>query len=261
VPPIAELTRIEPVHLARLEAHGVFTTGILLEVSETVTRRQYLADQVDASINDVMSWRDEALLLNLAGLRPEDHHLFIQAGLDGIRSILALDLPMFREALSTAATELGREPPPDLTIEGWWDQARTLDTLPTPERPITDPPPETGRAALVGLGAVILGILAGMAVAAAASYSLGFGPIDVSTAVVIAPGVFLVCGLVLGLIGGGLASLASFALVSSLLVVVAAPELSTSVTGGAVVVGGVSAGVVGYLAGRLGGRLAGVRVG
>ena len=33
--PITELTRIEPVHLARLEMQGVFTTGLLLEVSET----------------------------------------------------------------------------------------------------------------------------------------------------------------------------------------------------------------------------------
>ena len=48
VPPITELTRIEPVYLARLEKQGVFTTGILLEVSETPTRRQYLADHVKA---------------------------------------------------------------------------------------------------------------------------------------------------------------------------------------------------------------------
>ena len=41
MPPITELTRIEPVHLARLEKQGIFTTGILLEVSETPTRRQY----------------------------------------------------------------------------------------------------------------------------------------------------------------------------------------------------------------------------
>ena len=47
MPPITELTRIEPVYLARLEKQGVFTTGILLEVSETPTRRQSLADHVE----------------------------------------------------------------------------------------------------------------------------------------------------------------------------------------------------------------------
>ena len=46
MPPIGELTRIEQVHLDRLEHQGVFTTGMLLEVSETPTRRQTLADQV-----------------------------------------------------------------------------------------------------------------------------------------------------------------------------------------------------------------------
>ena len=48
VPPIDELTRIEPVHLERLDHQGIFTTGLLLEVSETPTRRQTLADQVVA---------------------------------------------------------------------------------------------------------------------------------------------------------------------------------------------------------------------
>ena len=52
MPPIDELTRIEPVHLDRLLRQGIFTTGLLLEVSETAARRQTLADQVDASTND-----------------------------------------------------------------------------------------------------------------------------------------------------------------------------------------------------------------
>ena len=55
VPPITELSRIEPVHLARLEKQGIFTTGILLEVSETPTRRSTLADHVKATPNDVCS--------------------------------------------------------------------------------------------------------------------------------------------------------------------------------------------------------------
>jgi len=82
VPPITELTRIEPVLLSRLEHQGVFTTGILLEVSETPTRRQNLADQVAATTNDVLAWRDEALMLNLAGFGEDEHQLFIQARID-----------------------------------------------------------------------------------------------------------------------------------------------------------------------------------
>jgi hypothetical protein len=126
VPPITELTRIEPTHLSRLERQGVFTTGILLEVSETPTRRQYLADQVDASTNDVLGWRDEALLLNLAGFGPDEHRLCIQAGVDGVGDILDLSLGDFRSRLARAASELDAESPTDLTIEGWWEQAKTL---------------------------------------------------------------------------------------------------------------------------------------
>ena len=127
VPPITELSRIEPVHLDRLEAQGIFTTGLLLEVSETPTRRQYLSDQVDATPNDVLTWRDEALMLNLAGFGPDEHQLMIQSGIVGLRDILDHDTEAFRERVRRGARELGREPPTDLTIDGWWEQARTLE--------------------------------------------------------------------------------------------------------------------------------------
>lgn len=132
MPPITELTRIEPVYLERLEKQGVFTTGILLDVSETPTRRQYLADHVGATINDVATWRDEALMLNLAAFGPAEHRLLIQAGIEGLRDILALDLATFRSRVARAARELGVEelgvdPPDELTVEGWWEQARTLE--------------------------------------------------------------------------------------------------------------------------------------
>ena len=127
MPPIAELTRIEQVHLDRLEHQGIFTTGLLLEVSETPTRRQTLADQVDASTNDVLTWRDEALMLNLASFGPADHQLLMQAGFEGLRDILGVDVDTFRARIATAATELKMDMPPDLTISGWWEQARTLE--------------------------------------------------------------------------------------------------------------------------------------
>lgn len=127
MPPITELTRIEPVLLARLEHQGVFTTGILLEVSETPTRRQNLADQVVATTNDVLAWRDEALMLNLAGFGPDEHDLLMQAGIEGLRDILALSLDDFRDRIARAAVELNVDPPSDLTSASWWEQAKTLE--------------------------------------------------------------------------------------------------------------------------------------
>jgi len=127
VPPIGELTRIEQVHLDRLEHQGIFTTGLLLEVSETPTRRQYLADQVDATTNDVLMWRDEALMRNLASFGPDEHQLMLQAGIEGLRQILDLDLDAFKARVRVAAEQLKVDPPSDLIMEGWWDQARTLE--------------------------------------------------------------------------------------------------------------------------------------
>lgn len=127
MPPITELTRIEPVLLERLEHQGVFTTGLLLEVSETPTRRQTLADQVKTSTTEVLTWRDEALMLNLAGFGPDEHQLLIQASIEGLRDILALSLDAFRARVHRASDELKVEPPTDLMIESWWEQARTLE--------------------------------------------------------------------------------------------------------------------------------------
>ena len=127
MPPITELTRIETVHLARLQKQGITTTGILLEVSETPTRRQSLADHVRAATNDVLTWRDEALMLNLVGFGSVEHELFVQAGVDGLRDLLAADLPDFRVRLARAATELAVGPPADLMVQTWWEQARTLE--------------------------------------------------------------------------------------------------------------------------------------
>ena len=127
MPPITELTRIEPVYLARLERQGVFTTGLLLEVSETAARRQTLSDHVGATINDVAMWRDESLMLNLADYSPNEHLLFIQAGIEGLHDILAVEVDEFGARLRRAAGGVGVDPPDDRRIEGWWDQARTLE--------------------------------------------------------------------------------------------------------------------------------------
>ncbi|MFL5727695.1 MAG: DUF4332 domain-containing protein [Chloroflexota bacterium] len=127
MPPITELTRIEPVHLERLEHQGVFTTGILIEVSETPTRRQTLADQIAADTNDVLAWRDEALMLNLAGFGPTEHDLLMQGGIEGLRDILRLSVEEFRGRIERGASELKIEPPSDLTVAGWWEQAKTLE--------------------------------------------------------------------------------------------------------------------------------------
>lgn len=126
VPPIDELIRIEPVYLDRLQRQGIFTTGLLLEVTETPTRRQNLADQLDASPNDVLDWRDEAQMLNFAGFGPAEHRLLSQSGVEGLRDVLRVDLDAFRRQIARGADELKVEPPSDLTIEGWWDQAHTL---------------------------------------------------------------------------------------------------------------------------------------
>jgi hypothetical protein len=126
MPPIEHLQRVPPLALDRLERQGLFTTGLFLEVSETPTRRIYLADQIGVSITDIHAWRDEALLLNLADLGPDQQRILTQAGIVGLSDALALTPDAFRDRVVSAAHTLGAAAPSDLTIQGWYEQAQTL---------------------------------------------------------------------------------------------------------------------------------------
>ena len=127
MPPINELTRIEPVHLERLEHQGTSRPACSWRLGDADPPPD-LADQVAADTNDVLMWRDEALMLNLASFGPDEHQLIIQAGIEGLRDILDLDARRVPGRASAARPiELDVDPPTDLTIEGWWDQARTLE--------------------------------------------------------------------------------------------------------------------------------------
>ena len=126
MPAIEQLTKIEPVHLARLQAHGLFTTGLLLERTETPTRRQTLADQTDASPADVAEWRDEALLLNLAFFGPTEHELLAQIGIDGVQRLAATTWEEFETAVLRAAADLDYVAPDRLAIRSWWEQGQVL---------------------------------------------------------------------------------------------------------------------------------------
>ena len=74
-----------------------------------------------------ISYLGFTLMLNLASFGPDQHQLMIQADIEGLHDILELSLEEFRDRTRAAAAELDWEPPTDLTIEGWWDQARTLE--------------------------------------------------------------------------------------------------------------------------------------
>lgn len=127
VPPIDQLQRISLLHLERLRRQGIFTTGLLLEVSETRTRRQYLADQLDATTNDVNEWRDEALLLNLAGFGETEQEIFTQARIMGLEDLIQLDSDALGDRLARAARDLGVEPPAHRVVDRWHEQAQTLE--------------------------------------------------------------------------------------------------------------------------------------
>jgi hypothetical protein len=126
MPPIENLQRVPERALQRLERQGIFTTGLFLEVSETPTRRMTLADQVGVSTNDINEWRDEALLLNLAGFGAQEQRILTQARIVGLTDLLALGPADFHDRVVQAAYTLGLETPTDLAIQGWYEQAQTL---------------------------------------------------------------------------------------------------------------------------------------
>ena len=126
MPPTEHLQRVPQLALERLLHQGVFTTGLFLEISETRTRRMYLADQIGVSTTEISDWRDEAPLLNLANFGQAEQRILTQAEIVGLADLLACEPDEFREKVVGAAYTLGVEAPSDLTIQGWYDQAQTL---------------------------------------------------------------------------------------------------------------------------------------
>jgi len=126
MPPTEHLQRVPQVALDRLLHQGLFTTGVFLEVSETRTRRIYLADQIGVDTTDIDAWRDEALLLNLANFGQEQQRILTQAGIIGLKDLTDCSADEFRERVTEAAYTLGVEAPNELTIQGWYDQAQVL---------------------------------------------------------------------------------------------------------------------------------------
>lgn len=126
MPPTENLQRVPQVALERLQHQGLFTTGLFLEVSETRTRRVYLADQIGVDTTDIEAWRDEALLLNLANFGQEQQRILTQAGIVGLQDLLDCDAEEFHQKVAEAAYTLCVEGPADLTVQGWYDQAQVL---------------------------------------------------------------------------------------------------------------------------------------
>ncbi len=126
MPPTENLQRVPQVALDRLLHQGLFTTGLFLEVSETRTRRMYLADQIGVDLTDIDAWRDEALLLNLANFGADEQRILTQARIVGLKDLVACEPAEFHDKVVEAAYTLGVEAPTDLTIQGWYDQAHVL---------------------------------------------------------------------------------------------------------------------------------------
>jgi len=126
MPPTENLQRVPQVAHDRLLHQGLFTTGLFLEVSETPTRRVTLADQIGVDITDINAWRDEALLLNLANFGPDEQRILTQAGIVGLHDLTACEAEEFHQKVTEAAYTLDVEAPTELTVQGWYDQARVL---------------------------------------------------------------------------------------------------------------------------------------
>ena len=56
-----------------------------------------------------------------------EHMLLSQARFEGLRDILGVTLEEFRSRIARGAQELNLDLPTELTLESWWDQARTLE--------------------------------------------------------------------------------------------------------------------------------------
>ena len=127
MPPIDELTRIEPSTSTARAKGDLHDRPVAGGFGDPDPPAVPWPTRSAPTTTDVLTWRDEALMLNLAGFGPDEHQLMIQAGSKGSATSSISTSTRSASASARAAGELGVEPPTDLTSSGWWEQAKTLE--------------------------------------------------------------------------------------------------------------------------------------
>jgi predicted flap endonuclease-1-like 5' DNA nuclease len=130
---IIDIEGIGPVYKEKLAGAGVKTTEKLLEVAGSKAGRAKLADEISVSEATVLEWVNRADLMRVKGVGEEYSDLLEAAGVDSPAELAHRNAVNLTEAMAAynAEHKIVRRDPTEKEVQGWIDDAKTLEKVVT----------------------------------------------------------------------------------------------------------------------------------
>ncbi|UCC55201.1 MAG: DUF4332 domain-containing protein [Gammaproteobacteria bacterium] len=128
---IEEIEGIGPAYAGKLATANISTTDDLLKLCCDANGRKSTAETTGISEGRLLEWVNMADLMRISGIGPEYSELLEAAGVDTVKELRNRNA----ENLAAKMTEtnetkkLTRNVPSDKVVNGWIDQAKSLDPL------------------------------------------------------------------------------------------------------------------------------------
>ena len=129
--PIDEIEGIGPTFGEKLKAAGVNNTGDLLKACCDKKGRDGLAESTGISYDNLLKWANRADLMRLNGVGKQFSELLENAGVDTVKELAqrrADNLTAKMEEVN-AEKKLARTTPKQDQVEGWIQEAKTMDPI------------------------------------------------------------------------------------------------------------------------------------
>ena len=125
---IRDLADVTANAASRLQELGVTTTQQLLERASDPAARTALAEQVGASVQQVLAWANEADLMRIPDLGVNTTGLLEAAGVETLADLAARNAELLSTRIAEVNAELGltdRLPSPG-EVAAWIEQAKVM---------------------------------------------------------------------------------------------------------------------------------------
>ncbi|HPF14145.1 MAG: DUF4332 domain-containing protein [Planctomycetes bacterium] len=129
--PIEEIEGIGPTFGEKLKAAGVQNTADLLKTCCNPSGRKALAEKSGITYDHLLKWANRADLMRVNGVGKQFSELLENAGVDTVKELgtrRADNLTAKMTEINTAK-KLAKVSPNQDQVQGWIDQAKTMDAI------------------------------------------------------------------------------------------------------------------------------------
>ncbi len=128
---VKNIEGIGPAKAKKLAKAGIRTTQGLLKAAAKASGRRNLAAQTGIDEKELLGWANRADLMRVKGVGEEYSDLLEVAGVDTIKELRNHNPANLHKAMMAAQDQknLVRRPPSLSMVEGWVQQAKSLDPM------------------------------------------------------------------------------------------------------------------------------------